>query len=156
MLEFARPESVLYTNIGQGKAIDAMLAQAGYDRLLAASELIEHYHGRGADELVIRATKEFASEKLPCKRFNMNAVYYYTMLVSFFVFQAFKEDVSQVVVSAGAYATTLRRRLIDFAAKIVRHAGRVVLKVTQAAYEQLRLDELWARSGDPPPFAWAA
>jgi hypothetical protein len=36
------------------------------------------------------------------------------------------------VVEIGAYATTVRRRIIDMAAKIVRHGGPVILKVTAA------------------------
>jgi len=49
-----------------------------------------------------------------------------------------------------AYATTFRRRFLDVAGKIVRHAGRVVLKVTRATLEALKLDELWQRCSSPP------
>jgi hypothetical protein len=41
------------------------------------------------------------------------------------------------------------------AAKIVRTLGRIVLKVTAAIWDRLQVEELWARSGDPPRFAWA-
>ena len=51
-----------------------------------------------------------------------------------------------------AYATTLRRRLIDVAAKIVRHAGKTILKVAAAAVEQLQFAALWSRSSAPPHF----
>jgi hypothetical protein len=54
-----------------------------------------------------------------------------------------------------AYATTVRRRIIDVAAKIVRHAGQIILKVAAAAMEQLQFASLWARSSAPPRFAWA-
>jgi hypothetical protein len=40
------------------------------------------------------------------------------------------------------------------AAKIVRHAGKTILKVAAAAMEQLQFAALWARSSVPPRFAW--
>ena len=48
-----------------------------------------------ADELVHRALKDFASQTLPFKRFAPNAAYYYTLLVAFFLYECFKEDVCQ-------------------------------------------------------------
>ncbi len=155
LLTFARPESILYTNIGMGEKIDAYLRRCGREDALKATSLIACYHGRGADELVIRASKDFAAEQLPCKRFNMNAAYYYIMLLSFFLFEAYHEDVAQVAVPLSAYPTTVRRQVIDFAGKIVKHAGRTILKVTLATYDQIKLDELWRQSGNPPRFAWA-
>jgi hypothetical protein len=71
-------------------------------------------------------------------------------LLAFALFEAFKSDVTDLVVPETAYATTLRRQLIDVAGKIVAHAGRVVLKVTQAALDRLRLDELWLLCSSPP------
>ena len=38
--------------------------------------------------------------------------------------RGFKEDVCQPVVPLNCYPTTLRRRIVDVAGKIVRHAGR--------------------------------
>lgn len=155
LLAFARPETVLYTNLGTGGKIDELLHRSGQGGLAEATALIKLYHARGVDELVIRASKDFAAEELPCKRFNMNAAYYYTLLLSLFLFEAFKEDVAQEVVPLSSYPTTVRRRLIDVAGKIVRHAGQTVLKVTEATYNQLRLAQLWRLSGAPPRFAWA-
>lgn len=77
------------------------------------------------------------------------------MLLAFFLFECFKEDVCQEVVSVEAYATTLRRQVIDIAAKMVWHAGQVILKVTEATMARLRLAELWDRSNMPPQFVWA-
>jgi len=59
------------------------------------------------------------------------------------------------VVPLEAYATTLRRQVIDIAAKMVRPAGRVILKVTEATMAQVQFDRLWARSNTPSLFAWA-
>jgi hypothetical protein len=104
---------------------------------------------------VHRGLKDFGFEELPFLRFAPNAALYYTMLVAFFLFECFKEDVCREVIPVEAYATTVRRRLIDVAAKIVRHAGQVILKVAAAAMEQLQFAALWARSSTPPQFAWA-
>jgi len=155
LLEFSRPEMVLYTNLGMGGKTDDLIRKAGRSELLHLEEIIRLHHDRGSDELVHRATKEFASEKLPFKRFNQNAAYYYTMLLSFFLLGTFKDDVGREVVPEVAYPTTVRRRLIDFAAKIVRHAGKIILKVTLVTYEQLKLKKLWQLSGYPPEFTWA-
>jgi len=131
------------------------LAAAGRQHYLEAEGIIAGYHGRGADELVHRGLKDFGFEELPFLRFAPNAALYYTMLVAFFLFECFKEDVCGEVIPVEAYATTLRRRLIDVAAKIVRHAGKTILKVAAAAMEQLQFAALWSRSSAPPRFAWA-
>jgi len=155
LLDYVRPLSIFYTNLGMGQAIDQRLAAAGLKHHLEAKGIIAGYHGRGADELVHRGLKDFGFEELPFLRFAPNAALYYTMVVAFFLFECFKEDVCGEVIPVEAYATTLRRRLIDVAAKVVRHAGKIILKVAAAAMEQLRFAALWAKSGDPPQFAWA-
>jgi hypothetical protein len=155
LLAFARPDTVIYTNLGGGKPIDTLLETAGHSHWTEPESLIELYHGRGADELVHRALKDFRAEQLPFKRFRSNAAFYYTVLVAFFLFEAFKRDVTETVVPITAQATRVRRQVIDFAAKIVRTAGQVILKVPEALWGRLRLVELWNRTADPPVFAWA-
>jgi hypothetical protein len=150
LLEFARPESVLYTNLGMGGPIDEPLMGAGMSRWLEPATIIEGSHDRGADELVHRAFKDFGFEELPFERFAPNAALYYTMVVGFFLFEAFKYDVCQPVVPVTAYATTVRRQLLDIAGKIVRSGGRVILKVTDAVWNRLDLPQLWRRSANPP------
>jgi hypothetical protein len=149
-LEFARPDTLIYTNIGMGSPVDQALRDAGAGHLLEASGVIECYHGRGFDELVHRAFKDFVDQRLPFKGFRQNTAYYYVTLLAFALFEAFKHDVTDLVVPETAYATTLRRRFIDVAGKIVTHAGRTVLKVTQAAMDRLHLDDLWLRCSSPP------
>lgn len=155
LLDYVRPLSIFYTNLGMGQTIDRRLTAAGQKHYLAAEGIIAGYHGRGADELVHRGLKDFGFEELPFLRFAPNAALYYTMLVAFFLFECFKEDVCGEVIPVAAYATTVRRRLIDVAAKVVRHAGKIILKVSAAAMEQLQFAALWARSSAPPQFAWA-
>jgi hypothetical protein len=155
LLDYVRPLSILYTNLGMGQTIDVRLAAVGQNHHLEAEGIIASYHSRGADELVHRGLKDFGFEELPFLRFAPNAALYYTMLVALFLFECFKEDVCREVIPVEAYATTLRRRLIDVAAKIVRHGGKIILKVAAAAMEQLQFAALWARSSALPQFAWA-
>jgi hypothetical protein len=150
LLEFARPDTIIYTNIGMGDRIDEALVAAGYGHLLGPSGIIECYHDRGFDELVHRAFKDFLDQRLPFKGFRQNTAFYYAALLAFALFESFKADVCDPVVPTTAYATTFRRRFLDVAGKIVRHAGRVVLKVTRATLEALKLDELWQRCSSPP------
>ena len=56
---------------------------------------------------------------------------------------------------AGVGGAAVPGRLIGVAAKIVRHAGQIILKVAAAAMEQLQFAALWTRSGTPPQFVWA-
>jgi hypothetical protein len=151
LLEFARPETIIHTNIGMGQAIDEQLSAAGYDCLLTAHGLIECYHDRGQDELVHRALKDFAGERLPFKGFQQNTAFYYLMLVAFFLYETFKVDVSASVIPTTVYPTTFRRRLVDIAGKIVSRSGQMVLKVTQSTLERLKLEDLWLRAASPPP-----
>lgn len=152
LLDFARPDTILYTNLGVGQKIDELLSRSGRSDLLTAEKVIACAHGRGRDELVHRALKDFGHEELPFKRFAPNAAYYYTMALAFFLFETFKEDVCAEVVPVTAYATTIRRTIIDIAAKIVKTSGKIILKVIATTWNTLKLDVLWERSGSPPRF----
>jgi len=155
MLEFARPDTILYTNLGMGEKIDELLAHAEQKQLLNAENIIERAHSRGSGELIHRAFKNFGHEELPFKKFVPNAAYYYCMVLAFFLFESFKEDVCSEIIPLAAYATTVRRKLIDCAAKIAKTANKIILKVTPATWKNLKFDVLWKRSGAPPQFAWA-
>lgn len=155
VMEFARDDTIMYTNIGMGQAIDGLLADAGLALLFDAGSIIEYDHSRGRDELVHRAFKDFGHEELPFKRFAPNAAYYSMMVLAFFLFEAFKEDVCSGIIHAAAYATTVRRTLIDVAAKIVATSGKIILKVTAATWKKLKFDVLWELSGSPPQFIYA-
>jgi hypothetical protein len=153
VMEFARDDTIMYTNIGMGQPIDGLLTDSGLESVFHAETIIEYSHSRGRDELVHRAFKDFGHEELPFKRFAPNAAYYSLMVLAFFLFEAFKEDVCSGIVHAAAYPTTVRRALIDVAAKIVTTSGRIILKVTAAVWKSLTFDVLWERSGSPPQFA---
>ena len=154
IFEFARSDTIIYTNIGMGGQIDEHLKQAGLEEKMEGGQIVENYHQRGSDELVNRGLKDFHSEILPFKRFPPNTAWYYLMLISFFLFECFKEDVGKEVVGIRAYPTTVRRRLIDFACKIVHHAGQITLKVTESVWKNLKFPELWRRAGSNPAIQW--
>jgi len=113
--------------------------------------IIFHHHQRGADELPHRALKEFGSEQLPFKRFAANRAYYYLMVVSFFLFETFKEDTLKDILPITSYATTIRRKLVDFAAKVVRTGGELILKVPAVVMERLQMAMLWTRCQGASP-----
>ena len=151
LLNFARPDTIIYTNLGMETEIDKRLVKMGMKKMLTARGIIKSYHDRGGDELVNRALKDFGSEQLPFKRFHQNAAFYFTMLINFFLYEAFKEDVCAPVVAVSGYATTLRRKIIDVAGKIVRHAEKTILKIPRAVWEALDFYQMWIKSENPIP-----
>jgi hypothetical protein len=149
-LEFVRPDGLLYTNIGQNRELDEKLVQAGGEEYLSATKIIELNHLRGKSELVHRSFKEFAAkEQLPFSRFGMNQAYYYFMVISHFMYEAFKYDVTYDIFPIASYPNTFRRTLIDFAVKIVAKSGKIILKVTQVVFERLKILTLWSRCRTP-------
>jgi hypothetical protein len=154
VFEFQRPDTIIYTNLGMGDVIDRRLEACGRSDLFTPQALIQSYHERGSDELVNRALKDFGFEQLPFKRFGHNAALYYTMIIAFFLYEAFKLDVCSPVVKISAYATTVRRQLIDIAAKVVRHSGSIILKVTNVTFQALNFSQLWQKSAEPPRLVW--
>lgn len=154
VLDFARRESIIYTNLSAGSDLAGDFEAAGLGRYLEPDRLLALYHGRGRDELVHRALKEFYGEELPFKRFAPNTAFYYVMLVAFFLYEAFKEDVCKEIIPVAAYVTRMRRQVIDIAAKVIRTSGKTILKVTKATWRALNLKTLWDRAARPPSFAW--
>ena len=67
------------------------------------------------------------------------------MLISFFLFQTFKEDILKDVIPLASYPTTVRRRLIDIAGKIVRGGHRIIIRFPETVLKALKLDLLWMR-----------
>ena len=61
---------------------------------------------------------------------------------------------SQPTIPVTAFPTTLRRKLVDVAAKVVTHSGRTILKVTASVMDSLRFKELWELCLRAPHFAW--
>jgi hypothetical protein len=142
--EFIRPDSVIYTNIGQNKELDDKLVRAGGGDYLKTENIIKLNHSRGRAELVHRSEKEFVGrEQLPFERFSMNRAFYYFMLMSHFLYETYKRDVTCDVMPVTGYPNTFRRVMIDFAVKIVSTGGNIILKVTQTVYDTLKIADLW-------------
>ncbi len=98
-----------------------------------------------------RGIKDFGFEEMPFKRFAANSAFYYCMVITYFLFETFKEDVLEEVIPVASYATTVRRKAVDFAAKIIKTGGEIILKVTQAVMDALRMQKLWKRCQSPIP-----
>jgi hypothetical protein len=134
LLEFARPETIIYTNLGLDNEITRLIL-ARHDEKpthISAEAIITAYHQRGRDELVNRGLKDFGGEQLPFTRFAPNAAFYYLMAISYFLFEVFKKDVGTDIIPLTWYATTFRRHCFDIAGKIVRTGRQLILQVTRA------------------------
>lgn len=149
LLDFARPDSVLYTNIGMHPSDYTILEKAGFSDCLDAAGIIRLAHNRGCNELVNRSLKDFMTcEHLPFKNFGMNSAYYYLMVIGHVLLGSYRDDVLlEYVPSIGpaSYPEKIRRRAIDFAASVVRSGGYVILKVTRFVDDILNTMKLWKR-----------
>ena len=152
-LDLARPDRVVYTNLGVHTEVTETFNRHGVGHYADPAEIVRLYHGRGRDELVIRAMKDFGTERMPMKNFLANAAYFYSMALSFVLYEAFKVDVAALILPVTAYATTVRRTLFDFAAKLVTTGRRIILKVTSATFHRVKLDWLWEAANAPPPIS---
>jgi hypothetical protein len=150
-LDFARPDNIIVTNIGVNLEVLKGCGAKMQEKIADVESIISSHHQRGADELPHRGLKDFGFEELPFKRFSPNTAFFYCMLISFFLFETFKEDVLEEVLPVVSYATTVRRKALDFAAKIVNTGREIILKVTQAVMEHLCFDKLWERCQNPIP-----
>jgi hypothetical protein len=147
LLDFARPDSVLYTNIGLKATDKAVLEAADCPDYLTAHGIIRLAHDRGKSELVNRSLKDFmVTEHLPFKNFGMNAAYYYLSVIGHVLLESYKCDVLHEhvpVINKTCYPETVRRRMIDFAACIVRSGGYVKLQVTKSFNTLVDCVKLW-------------
>lgn len=149
ILDFARPDTVIYTNIRAGSRLAELLMETGHSECFDAEQIIAIAHGRGNSELTNRSFKDFmTAEQLPFKRFGMNAAYYYLMAIGHFLMDCYNKDAVQGIVpaiGANCYPTTIRRRVIDFAATIIKTANAVRLKITRATHCAINAERLWER-----------
>jgi len=151
VLEFSKPDNLIYTNIDMCKEADDRLRAAGGEQYFEAKTIVQESHARGADELIHRSLKELATkEQLPFKRFGMNRAYYFLLVISHFIFEAYKQDISAEIIPITVYPNTFRRNLIDFAVKITSRSRNVILNVTKTVYETMNIEEIWKRCQSPP------
>ncbi|HZJ21427.1 MAG TPA: IS1380 family transposase [Pricia sp.] len=156
VMDFARPDNIIYTNIGNCQEADRRLRAAGGADYFEAGTIVEKSHQRGADELIHRSIKELATkEGLPFKRMGMNRAYYFMLAIAHFLFETYKRDVTAKVIPATSYPATFRRRLIDFAVKITAHARNLTLNVTETVHRRINIAELWKLCQSPPRMEYA-
>jgi hypothetical protein len=151
LLEFARPDNVILTNLDVDSPALVNCTKSERKHWLKPETIIQSHHSRGADELPHRGLKDFGFEQLPFKRFAANSAFYYCMLIAFLLFESFKQDVLKEVVPVSSYATTVRRKVIDIAAKIVTTGHKIILKVSKFAMNTLQFATLWNHCHDPVP-----
>jgi hypothetical protein len=152
LLEYARPELIIYTNIGMDNEITRSILKAhnSDETEISPQAIINAYHFRARDELVNRALKNFGTEHLPFKRFASNAAFYYLMCISFFLFETFKYDMDSPVIKITWYAESFRRKVLDTAGQIIRTGRRIYLKIPEITSEALSFEQLWGKSGSIP------
>jgi len=61
-----------------------------------------------------------------------------------------KGIIEESIIDENSYATTLRRKLIDIAGKIVHKSGKIILKIKRFTYEKLNIYGLWLRCNNAP------
>ena len=151
LLDIGKPDSIIYTNIGACQEADEKLIAANGQKYFETENIIALSHQRGADELIHRSIKELATkEQLPFKSFGMNRAYYYMLVISHFIFETYKRDITPDIIPITAYPNTFRRILIDFAAKITTRARNIVLNVTKTVYETINIEQIWEKCQSPP------
>ena len=156
VMSFGKPDNIIYTNIGNCAQADRKLIDAGGIHYFDAETIVRKSHQRGADELIHRSIKELATkEQLPFKSFGMNRAYYFMLVITHFLFEAYKVDVTAQVIPISSYPNTFRRKLIDFAVKIISHSRKTIVKVTQTVYQSTNIEELWRLCQSPPKICFA-
>ena len=150
-LDFIRVNSIIITNLGMDEKLNQQLQAAGIGHFTDIQQVIRISHNRGKDELVHRSIKELATkEQLPFKSFEMNSAHYYLQVITHIMFESYKRDITAEVIPVTSYPNTFRRKLIDFAVKIVSHRGQLTMKVREFIMHSLKLDVLWQRCQSPP------
>ncbi|MFQ5561524.1 MAG: hypothetical protein ACE5FU_13205, partial [Nitrospinota bacterium] len=79
---------------------------------------------------------------------------YYLQLITHFLFECYKEDVAVEAIPVRSYPDTFRRKLIDFAAKVVVTGNRVILQTSKSFWKESKLEDLWRRCNSPIPIAF--
>ena len=154
-LENKRTDNLIITNIGTNKVADQRLKNAGGQENFKAENIVKLSHQRGSDELIHRSIKELATkEQLPFKRMGMNRAYYFLLVISHFIFETYKRDVTYEVVPITSYPNTFRRKVIDFATKITSAAGYVILNVPRTIFDNFKINDLWEKCQSPPIIQW--
>jgi len=155
-LRFAQNRKLYYTNLGTPEEVNSLLIKADKGNWLTSKGIVNLAHGRGDDERTHRCLKEFGTEKLPFKKFEPNTAFYFIMVFSLNLEEAFKRDVTAEGIPPVCYPHTFKRRFIDVAGKVVKTSGYLVLKMTKAVWDRLNVPEVWKRVNSPPAISLGA
>jgi len=146
VLDFARSDRMIYTNIGVNPEIDSGLRNLTKEDYFSAEYIIKLHHIRATDELVNRDLKDFMTkEKLPFRAFSSNQVFYYLMTIAFSVMRNFQRNISTDVIYSNSQPNNFRRQFIDIPGKIISHSGQKILKIAKAYFEKLKLEIIYER-----------
>lgn len=146
-----RTDNLIITNIGTNEIADQRLKAAGGEKYFEAENIVKLSHQRGADELIHRSIKELATkEQLPFKSMGMNRSYYFLMVISHFILETYKRDVTNQVIPINSYPNTFRRKIIDFAVKITSGSGYVILNIPKAVFDNFKVEDIWKKCQSPP------
>ena len=80
----------------------------------------------------------------------MNRSYYFLLVITHFMFEAYKQDVTVDVIPVTVYPNTFRRKFIDFAVKITTGSRYITLNLNKAVFELLKMDDIWLKCQSPP------
>ena len=109
---FARPETLIYTNLGMGETIDEGLRQVGLEKMMSPEEIVASYHGQGKRRMgACRYLRTLAAKSFLLNGLLRTSAFYYTMVTAFFLYEVFKEDVCAPGIEVSSYATRVRRKI---------------------------------------------
>jgi len=146
VLDFARSDRMIYTNIGVNPEIDSGLRNLTKEDYFSAEYIVKLHHIRATDELVNRDLKDFMTkEKLPFRAFSSNQVFYYLMTIAFSVMRNFQRNISTDILYSNSQPNSFRRQFIDIPGKIISHSGQKILKIAKAYFEKLKLEIIYER-----------
>ena len=146
VLDFARSDRVIYTNIGLDSETDKALYLQDDKDYFSAEFIIEQHHKRATDELINRELKNFMTkEKLPFRAFSSNRVFYFMEVISFALMRSFQNEILLDDKLKNIRPDTFRRVFIDIAGKVVSHAGQKILKLKESIFEKLNLKTVFER-----------
>ena len=106
------------------------------DRDESSEETVAWYNRRGeSSENRIKELKiGFGMERMPCDSFKANAIYFRIGVLAYNLYALFRAKA--LPVDWGKYQVqTVRWRLYSMAGKVVRHAGKLILKVNESLFE---------------------
>nr|WP_249360671.1 transposase [Bathymodiolus heckerae thiotrophic gill symbiont] len=104
---------------------------------LTDSEIIHFYNQRGEDSenRIKKLKNDFGARQMPCSDFSANALYFDICSLSYNLFALMRQLLP--LEFANKRAKYVRHRLYSIAAKVIQHAGQVIVKCQAQYYDLL-------------------